>query len=140
MILYTGYGDRALLADAIEAGVAGLIDKESPLEDLVRAVRVVAGGETYIDSGLGALLLAARSGRRADSLTARERDVLRLLADGCSNDAIAERALDLAADRPHARPEGDGAARRDDAHAGRRDRAARGADQLVPAGRPLGGS
>jgi len=90
VILYTGYGDKALLADAIEAGVAGLIDKESPLDDLVRAVRLVADGETYIDPGLGAILLAVRGGR-VPTLTSRERDVLRLLADGCSNGTIAER-------------------------------------------------
>ncbi|HKI90663.1 MAG TPA: response regulator transcription factor [Gaiellaceae bacterium] len=89
VILYTGYGDRTFLADAIDAGVAGLVDKESPLDDLVRAVRIVAGGDTYIDPGLGAILLAVRSGR-VPTLTPRERDVLRLLADGCSNDVIAK--------------------------------------------------
>ena len=39
VILYTGYGDDALLSDALDAGVAGVIDKEAPLDDLVRAIR-----------------------------------------------------------------------------------------------------
>lgn len=89
VILYTGYGDGMLLADALDAGVVGLIDKEAPLDDLVRAIRIVADGGTYVDPGLGALLVTARTGV-GPSLTPREREVLRLLADGCTNDTIAE--------------------------------------------------
>jgi len=85
VILYTGYGDAALLDAALEAGASALIDKDAPVEDLLRAISVVSAGGTYVDPGLGARLLG-RSGPPA--LTEREREVLRLLADGLSNEDI----------------------------------------------------
>jgi DNA-binding NarL/FixJ family response regulator len=89
VILYTGYGDQALVADALDAGVSGVIDKEAPVEDLVRAIRIVAAGGTYLDPSSSAALLVARTpASRARSLSPRERDVLRLLADGNSNETI----------------------------------------------------
>ncbi len=88
VILYTGYGDDALLSDALDAGVGGVIDKEAPLDDLVRAIRIVAGGGTYLDPTAAAALIAQRRRNRNRELTQRERDVLRLLSEGNSNERI----------------------------------------------------
>ena len=88
VILYTGYGDDALLSDALDAGVGGVIDKEAPLDDLVRAIRTVADGGTYLDPTAAAALIAQRRRNRTRELTQRERDVLRLLSDGNSNEQI----------------------------------------------------
>ena len=88
VILYTGYGDDALLSDALDAGVAGLLDKEAPLDDLVRAIRIVAEGGTYLDPTAAAALIAQRRRNTTRELTQREREVLRLLADGHSNEQI----------------------------------------------------
>jgi two-component system NarL family response regulator len=88
VILYTGYGDDALLSDALDAGVGGVIDKEAPLDDLVRAIRIVAGGGTYLDPTAAAALIAQRRRNRNRELTRRERDVLRLLSEGNSNEQI----------------------------------------------------
>ncbi|HEY3185304.1 MAG TPA: response regulator transcription factor [Gaiellaceae bacterium] len=89
-VLYTGYGDRALLTEALDAGVRGFVLKEAPMDDLVRAVETVAAGGTYVDPVLaGSVAIAA--GERAAQLTQRERDVLRLLADGLSNEEIGKR-------------------------------------------------
>jgi DNA-binding NarL/FixJ family response regulator len=90
VVLYTGYGDRAHLTEALDAGVQGFVLKEAPLEDLVRAIRTVARGETYVDPVLAGLLAAGVAGD-APELTQREREVLRLLADGLSNDEIGRR-------------------------------------------------
>jgi DNA-binding NarL/FixJ family response regulator len=90
VILYTGYGDYALMSDALDAGVGGVIDKEAPLDDLVRAIRVVAEGGTYLDPTAAAALIAQRRRTRKRELTQRERDVLRHLAEGNSNDQIGE--------------------------------------------------
>ena len=87
VILYTGYGDRALLTEALDAGVRGFVLKEAPLEDLLRAVRVIATGGQYVDPVLAGMLAVA-AGERVAQLTQRERDVLRLLAEGLSNDEI----------------------------------------------------
>jgi DNA-binding NarL/FixJ family response regulator len=90
VVLYTGYGDRALLTEALDAGVRGFVLKEAPLEDLVRAVRDVAAGGRYVDPVLaGTLAVSAVS--RGPQLTSRERDVLRLLADGLANEEIGRR-------------------------------------------------
>jgi DNA-binding NarL/FixJ family response regulator len=88
VILYTGYGDDAMLSDALDAGVGGVIDKEAPLDDLVRAIQVVAEGGTYLDPTAAAGLIAQRRRTRSHALTQREREVLRLLADGCTNEQI----------------------------------------------------
>jgi len=88
VILYTGYGDDALLSDALDAGVAGVIDKDAPLDDLVRAIRVVADGGTYLDPKTAAVLIAERRRNPRRELTPRERDVLRLLAEGNTNEQM----------------------------------------------------
>jgi DNA-binding NarL/FixJ family response regulator len=88
VILYTGFGDDALLSDALDAGVAGVIDKDAPLEDLVRAIRIVADGGSYLDPKTAAVLIAQRRHNPKRELTPRERDVLRLLADGNTNEQM----------------------------------------------------
>lgn len=91
ILLYTGYGDRALLTEALDAGVAGFVLKEAPMEDLLRAVQSVASGKTYVDPVLAGTLAASSVGSKLPQLTQRERDVLRLLADGLSNEEIGKR-------------------------------------------------
>jgi DNA-binding NarL/FixJ family response regulator len=87
VILYTGFGDDALLSDALDAGVAGMLDKDAPVDDLVRAIHVVADGGTYLDPTAAAALISSRRGTTRP-LTQREREVLRLLADGMSNEQM----------------------------------------------------
>ncbi len=52
VIVYTAYGERALLTEALDAGVRGFLLKEAPLSDLVRAVEMVAAGQPYVDPAL----------------------------------------------------------------------------------------
>jgi DNA-binding NarL/FixJ family response regulator len=87
LLLYSGYGDRALLFEALDAGVHGFVLKEAPLDDLLRAVRAVASGRSYVDPVLAGALASSVSAQ-LPQLTQRERDVLRLLADGNSNEEI----------------------------------------------------
>ena len=90
VILYTAYGDRALLSEALDAGVRGFVLKEAPLQDLTRAVDMVASGAVYVDPVLAGVLASAESDR-LPQLTKREREVLRLLADGLTNEEIGKR-------------------------------------------------
>ena len=88
VILYTAYGDRALLTEALDTGARGFVLKEAPLADLARAVRTVADGGTYVDPVLAGVLAARAATESLPALTRREREVLRLLADGLSNEEI----------------------------------------------------
>ena len=90
IVLYTGYGDRAQLTEALDAGVRGFVLKEAPMEDLLRALLSVAAGGTYVDPVLAGAL-ASSMGSTVPQLTQRERDVLRLLADGLANEEIGKR-------------------------------------------------
>lgn len=91
VILYTAYGDRALLTEALDAGARGFVLKEAPLADLVRAVEMVARGGAYVDPVLAGVFATASVTAKLPALTQREREVLRLLADGLSNEEIGKR-------------------------------------------------
>lgn len=91
VMLYTAYGERALLTEALDAGARGFLLKEAPLSDLVRAVETVAGGGVYVDPVLAGVFATASATDKLPALTQRERDVLRLLADGMSNEEIGQR-------------------------------------------------
>jgi DNA-binding NarL/FixJ family response regulator len=86
-VVYSGCGDAALLDEVLDAGARGYVLKDAPLDTLVRALGTVTGGGMYIDPALADVLVRATPARDL-GLTARERDVLRLLADGHSNESI----------------------------------------------------
>jgi DNA-binding NarL/FixJ family response regulator len=94
VVLYTAYPERALLLASLDVGVRGFILKEAPLDELLRAIRIVAAGGSYIDAALAGVLAGPASSERMLSLTKRERDVLRLLAEGM-RDEQAGRTLSI---------------------------------------------
>ena len=90
-ILFLSMHDQARdVRRAFDAGADGYLLKSAADEDLVRAVRAVAGGERYVHPSLGAVLAAPPSEGPLGELTSREREVLRLLALGHTNQEIAE--------------------------------------------------
>lgn len=99
VLVLTTFDDDALLLDALRAGARGYLLKDVTLEQLARAVRALADGGTFVAPSItDRLLRAIRSepspaGPDApplQSLTAREVEVLRLVAEGCSNREIAD--------------------------------------------------
>jgi DNA-binding NarL/FixJ family response regulator len=101
VILYTGYSDRTLLVEALDAGVRGFVLKEAPLADLGRAIEIVAKGGVYVDPVLAGVLASGEATEQLSMLTQREREVLRLLADGMRNEEIGRR-LHIAAETARA--------------------------------------
>jgi DNA-binding NarL/FixJ family response regulator len=87
VLIFTAYSERALLQRGLESGARGYILKEAPHETLLRAIEKVAAGETFVDPSLMSALTQTREG--TDVLTARERQILQLLADGMSNADVA---------------------------------------------------
>ncbi len=104
ILLYTAHGDRGLLMEAVDVGARGYVLKEAPLPDLLRAVNTVAEGGIYVDPVLGGTLATPETAQRLPMLTQREREVLRLLADGHTNEAAGKK-LFIASDtvRTHVR-------------------------------------
>lgn len=91
VVMVTGLVDEAVVLRAVEAGCSGYVTKHQPLEQLVEAVRAAAAGEALISPAMLTKLLPRlrRTHHHLGSdLTGRERDVLRLLAQGMSNQAI----------------------------------------------------
>ena len=86
--------DPRYVREAFEAGASGYVLKEAADVEVVEAIREVAGGRRYVHPALGARLVAADAEERAradaDPLSDREREVLRLLALGHTNQEIAK--------------------------------------------------
>ncbi len=87
VLIFTAYSERALLQRGLESGARGYILKEAPHETLLKAIEKLAAGEMFVDPSLAAVLTQSRGGN--DVLTAREREILQLLADGMSNADVA---------------------------------------------------
>jgi DNA-binding NarL/FixJ family response regulator len=91
-LVLTSAADQPQVTLALRAGAAGFLYKDVDPDALVRAIRSVHDGHTLLAREAAALLSArpaGQDGRGIDSLTAREREVLGLLADGRSNREIA---------------------------------------------------
>ena len=86
--------DPSYVREAFAAGASGYVLKEAADAEVVAAVREIAGGGRYVHPALGARMVAAdaqeRAAAEADPLSEREREVLRLLALGHTNQEIAE--------------------------------------------------
>jgi two-component system, NarL family, response regulator NreC len=88
IVVLTMQSEPAFAREAMQAGVLGYILKEAADAELVKAVRMAAGGETYLQPELGARLAAEPLGL-PDDLSERELEVLRLIALGHTNTEIA---------------------------------------------------
>ncbi len=86
VVIVTTFGRSGYLRRAMETGVAAYVLKDAPIDQLVDVVRRVHAGERVIDP-----TLAMAAWDAADPMTDRERDVLRLAADGLPNGDIAAR-------------------------------------------------
>jgi two-component system, NarL family, response regulator LiaR len=89
VLIFTAYSERSLLQRGFESGAKGYILKEAPHGTLVRAIERIAEGEAYVDPALMPEFLAGRD--QGLMLTAREREILQLLADGMSNADVADK-------------------------------------------------
>jgi DNA-binding NarL/FixJ family response regulator len=97
VLVLTTYDADEWVFDAIRAGAAGYLLKDSTREDLLKAIRLTVGGQTAIDPHIGGRLfshvmqnVSSTDSRFAETLSEREVEVLKLLARGMNNRAIAE--------------------------------------------------
>jgi DNA-binding NarL/FixJ family response regulator len=97
VLVLTTYDDDEWVFDAIRAGASGYLLKDSRREDILAAVEGTLSGKTHVDPAVAQKLFsyvqtgAAPSSGVADELSEREREVLRLLAQGMTNAAIADK-------------------------------------------------
>jgi two-component system, NarL family, response regulator NreC len=91
IVILTMQSDPELAREALRAGAIGFVLKEAAREELIQAVRLAAAGRTYLTPELGAKLATTSPEPPAlpDNLSARELEVLRLLAAGYTNSEIA---------------------------------------------------
>ena len=93
-LVLTTFLNERLVVEAIRSGAKGYVLKDVDADALVRSIRAVRAGESAFDSHAAAVVVRTMSGERADegavSFTARESEVVRLLANGQSNRQIGQ--------------------------------------------------
>ncbi len=98
ILTLTRHSDKAYLQELVHAGISGYVLKQSEFDEMVRAIRVVAGGGKYLDPAISGNLFRLLGGNqskqrgevRGELLSDREEEVLRLIARGYSNKEVAE--------------------------------------------------
>ena len=98
VLVLTAHDDDQYIFSLLQAGASGYLLKTAPVSELVKAIRQVRVGESPLDPAIARKVVARMSGERDPAhavsampdLTARELEVLQLLANGLSNQAIAE--------------------------------------------------
>lgn len=103
--VYTAEADPKVVTEVLNAGAQAVVLKESPLGDLLRALESLLSGRPYVDAALASIAIEGRAkAEGAPVLTVREVEVLELLAEGLSHQAIAQR-LEIGSEtvRTHAR-------------------------------------
>jgi DNA-binding NarL/FixJ family response regulator len=88
VVVFTSDGGARLLSEALKAGVKGYVRKDSPPEDLVRAIQAARQGDFYVDPALSSAIVLEEGDR---TLTPRQREILQMLADGMQTDAVARK-------------------------------------------------
>jgi NarL family two-component system response regulator LiaR len=98
VLVLTTYADDEWVFDAIQAGASGYLLKDTPREELIKAVRGTVTGKTYVDPSVAGKVLEQVSSRQTQpatlitsKLTQREVEILRLIARGLTNADIANR-------------------------------------------------
>ncbi len=98
VLVLTTYDDDEWVFDAIKAGASGYLLKDTPPDELVKAIMGTATGKTFLDPSIAGKILDQASSRQTrpptlitGKLTDREVEVLRLLAKGLNNSAISDR-------------------------------------------------
>lgn len=95
VVILTSFGEVERVHAALAAGAAGYLLKDAEPEEVATAIRAAAAGEVHLDSAVAAQLTRRMSAPRIGltALTAREREILALVAQGYANREIAERLV-----------------------------------------------
>ena len=98
VVVLTTYADDESIVGALRAGAIGYLTKDAGRDDIARAIEAAAAGQGVLDADVQARLVGSVTSHQAmtdgalpDGLTAREGEVLRLMATGLSNTEIADR-------------------------------------------------
>ena len=98
VLVLTTYNDDEWVLDAIQAGASGYLLKDTPRNELIKAIKGTVTGKTYVDPAIAGKVLEQVSSHQTQptslitsKLTEREIDVLRLIAKGLNNAEISER-------------------------------------------------
>jgi DNA-binding NarL/FixJ family response regulator len=95
VVVLTSFGEAERVHNALEAGAAGYLLKDAEPGEVAAAIRAAARGEVHLDSAVAGQLVRRISAPRIGltALTAREREILALVAQGHANRVIAERLV-----------------------------------------------
>ncbi|HYF27809.1 MAG TPA: response regulator transcription factor [Baekduia sp.] len=91
VVLYTGDADAELLYDGLDSGARGYALKAGSTQELLGAIDSVASGGSYVDPRLDRILLSPRATSKVPQLSPREREIMHLMAEGLTAEAIAQR-------------------------------------------------
>ena len=93
ILVFTSFAEESQVRDALGAGAQGYLLKDALREDLLNAIRAIAAGQSWLHPRTQRQVLdwLRRPPSLIDQLTAREKDVLSLIAEGLSNRLIAHR-------------------------------------------------